>query len=259
MVRLKRALQTRSLTLCLQLALLTSFSTLILVPQTLLAQGIPERWEASAYQPPQGLGRPGRREGAGTRGPGNCYIGSQSLTALMPVDSFGATVAAYPTFSFYMPPIPSQIQPKQVEFELSDEEGNTVYATMFTTTGEPGIINLTLPADAGLPPLKVGQNYRWHFAVICAPQERGRDLAVEGWIRRVELNAKLDSQLKQVSLKNRPNVYAGAEIWYDALTALAQLKRSNPNDPAVTSEWAKLLQSVGLEKLAKEPLVTIKN
>lgn len=252
MAWIKCALLKRSFALSLALALITGFSISVITPQALRAQGIPDRWQASAYQPPTGLGKPGRREGAGTRGPANCPVANKPLTAFVPSNNFGVTVAAYPSFSFYMP----QMQAREVEFVLKDENNEEVYSTSFITTGESGVISLSLPADSGLPPLELGKNYHWSFSIVCTPQDRGLDLGVEGTIRRVELNAGLDSKLKQANLKNRPDIYAESEIWYEALTALIQLRRTYPDDPSVTAEWTKLLKSVGLESLVGEPLAT---
>ncbi|WP_210407399.1 DUF928 domain-containing protein, partial [Hydrocoleum sp. CS-953] len=49
-------------------------------------------------------------------------------------------------------------------------------------------------------------------------------------------------------------IYSEAGIWYEALVTLAELIRSNPNDVKFTSEWQNLLNSVGLNEVATEPL-----
>ncbi|MFB2978224.1 DUF928 domain-containing protein [Microseira sp. BLCC-F43] len=46
-------------------------------------------------------------------------------------------------------------------------------------------------------------------------------------------------------------LYASNGIWYEALTAAAELRRTNSNDP----NWANLLQEVGLSKIASEAIV----
>jgi len=56
------------------------------------------------------------------------------------------------------------------------------------------------------------------------------------------------------SLLDRVIIYAKAGIWYDALSNLAELRRRNPNDPTVIRDWQELLKSVGMEKIAQEPL-----
>jgi hypothetical protein len=47
------------------------------------------------------------------------------------------------------------------------------------------------------------------------------------------------------------SLYAANGIWYEALAAAAELRRTNPQDP----NWSALLQAVGLEELASEPMV----
>ncbi len=46
-------------------------------------------------------------------------------------------------------------------------------------------------------------------------------------------------------------LYAINGIWYEALTAAAELRRTDPND----TNWTALLQAVGLDNFAKEPMV----
>ena len=52
-----------------------------------------------------------------------------------------------------------------------------------------------------------------------------------------------------------PALYAQAGIWYEALATLAELRRSKPNDSVLISAWESLLQSVGLDTVAKEPII----
>jgi len=244
-----------SLALFLKLALLTGLFTVLQTPQVLLAKGIPQRWEAKQYQPPFGIGAPRRTEPGGTRSPGSsCPIAGKPLTALVPTNRFGVTVAAYPTFFVYVPALLPQMSPREVEFVLKDTNDDELYKATFKTSGRPGIVTLNLPTQAGLSPLEVGEDYKWSFSVICQADERSKDITVEGWVRRVELNPTLNTQLKQASLQRQVELYAEAEIWQDALATLVQLRRNNPSDPAVAAEWAKLLSAAGLENLSQELL-----
>lgn len=247
-----------SLALSLKLALLTGLFLLLETPQVLLAQGIPTRWEAKQYRPPSGIGAPMRTEGGGTRS-GNaannsCRMVGKPLTALVPGNRFGVTVAPYPTFFVYMPAALSKGSPLSVEFELQDKGGNSIYNSTFKTNGKPGILTLTLPTQAGLPPLTVGQDYKWAFSIICQPDERSRDITVEGWVRRVELDAMLNNQLKQASPQQQVELYAGAEVWHDALATLVQLRRNYPNDAVIAANWERLLSAAGLKDIAQESL-----
>ena len=245
-----------SLLLSLTLTLITGLFTLLQTPQGLLAKGIPQRWEAKEYQPPSGIGAPMRTEGGGTRGPAqSCPVVGKPLKALVPNSRFGATVAPYPTFFVYMPAVSPQASPLPVEFVLQDKNGDEVYRSSFKTNGMSGIVTLNLPTQAGLSPLKVGQDYKWSFSVICQADERSKDITVEGWVRRVELNNTLNTQLKQASLQQQAELYAEAEIWHDALAALVQLRRDNPNNAAIASNLARLLSAAGLNDITQESLV----
>lgn len=255
MARIKSPVFKLSVFIGLQLSIIAGFSILVSTRSPLLAQGLPTRWEAKAYQPRPGIGAPSRREQGGTRGLGTCPATEKRLTALVPTNSFGVTVAAYPTFLFYIPKMKSGTPAKQVEFMLIDDNENEVYKATFKTTGKSGIVSISLPPDAGLKPLQAGKDYRWYFSLLCNPQDRAGDMFVDGRIRRVELNSNVREQLQQATPTQKAKLYAKQEIWFDALKTMAELRRSNPNDSAVASEWEQLLKSVQLDEIATESLV----
>jgi hypothetical protein len=203
---------------------------------------------AQEYIPPE-RGLPGRREGGGTRG--DCLSSYQRLTALMPVTNFGKTIAEYPTFFWYIP----DVQPEAAEFVLLDENDNELYRTRFQVTGDSGVISLSLPENAGMPPLEVGKDYHWYFSLVCDEVDRSGDPYTEGWIQRVEPDADLVAQLETVAERDRPAVYAAAGIWHDALASLAELRRANPQSASLVRSWKTLLASVELANVADQPFV----
>lgn len=244
-----------SLAVAVQLTTIAGLSTLVQLPQALLAQGIPQQWPAKEFKVPEDIGVPGRRQQAGTRG--GCLT-QKRLTALVPVESYGVTVSAYPQFLFYMPKMAEVAPPQQVEFVLRDnrDDNNQVYTTTFPTTGQSGIVSISLPQKAGLPPLQLDKIYQWKFSITCNPNSQdGNSIAVNGMIKRVKPNPILSSKLQQAKLQDKAKLYAQAGIWFDALTTLAAQRRSNPRDLAVAADWQQLLQSVGLGDLAQESLV----
>ncbi|MCA1991802.1 MAG: DUF928 domain-containing protein [Coleofasciculus sp. S288] len=223
---------------------------------SVLAQGIPERWEYKKFQPPSDVGVPSRREGAASRG--NCWTGSTPLTALVPTNSFGVTTEDYPTLFFYLPAPQFEASPPVAEFVLMDEKEQHIYAATFNTTGKPGIISISIPSLAGLPPLEVGKDYQWIFSLNCSSQISNEVVFVSGQLRRVPINTILFSKLRQASsLQERADLYAEAEIWHNALMTLAELRRSNPNDPSMVADWEKLLKSVTLDAIANEPFIEV--
>ncbi len=223
--------------------------------------------------PPPDRGAAGDRGGAASRG---CGVSNQSVIALVPIyketlkqrqtEAFsvtkvwGLTTEKYPTFWFFIPYKKSTIN--SIEFVLKDESSKpsqTLYRTIVTIPEVPGIISIHLSANT--PPLQVDKMYHWFFKikVICNPQQPLEQEYVEGWVQRADLNPKLVDSLKQATPQQRVNLYAENGIWYDALTTLAELRLSKPEDPTLAVEWMNLLKSVDLENLAKQPLLTIQN
>ena len=218
------------------------------------------------YNPPADLGLPSRREPGGTRGacpaalpthdvngldisslpislPTQAGSGTTttavnkdlSLTPLMPQDNhFGQTVSPYPTFYWYVPEVTAQA----AEFVLMDEDDNETYTVKFQLqpTDQGGLISLSLPERAGLPPLEIGKNYHWYFSLICDEFDRGTDIFTDGWVRRV---AEPDVPLVTA------NDYAQAGIWFEALEILAEEQRLETTG-VLNPEWRSLLDSVGL-------------
>lgn len=226
--------------------------------------GTPDQREAGAtrgsggWEPTSGTGAPDNRQGGATRGPLICpgdeqlAKGNKELTALIPKYSVGKTIAAHPTFSWYVPPTLA----KAVEFVLFDEKKEEeIYSTRLAIAArQPGIISLQLPASANLLPLQVGKKYSWEFALVCNSLDRSADTWVEGKIQRVQPNPDLVSKIQQANPQQRVALYAQNKLWYETVAALVELRRLNPNDPTLAEAWEKLLASVELNDLAKEPL-----
>lgn len=220
---------------------------------------------------PENPGAPDARGAAGSRG--QCPRVERPLTALVPLKEettagnrsssdvrstsksiMGVTVAEHPTFWFYNP---YELTPdRTVEFVLQDENGNDVYSTSFAGSGTtPGVIGFELPPTAA--PLEVGKMYQWYFVISCEPNGSVPDdnsVLVKGWVHRIALQPSLQSRLKQATPLEKVSLYAKADIWHEAITSLAKLRRQNPDDAALKSEWTKLLQSVDLEAIAPEPI-----
>jgi hypothetical protein len=212
-------------------------------------QSIQSNW--NEFEPPS-RGAPGRREPGGTRGPQD----NINLTALMPQKNAALTVSEYPSFFFYVPQISTQTSVEFVLYQYVDEKTEKeVYKTTFKTTGQEGIVSLSLPKNANLQPLEIGTNYRWYFSVIVNPQDRAADRVVEGWIKRVPTSNNLANQLKQGSGLAIAEAYKKESLWQDTLATLAELRRANPADSAITNAWTDLLGTVGLGKIAQAPLV----
>jgi hypothetical protein len=203
---------------------------------------------AQAQFKPPNRGAPSNTAGGATRGNSFCVTGKTPLTVLVPSSHIGLTTTAHPTFFVYVPPTSA----KSAEFVLQDAKDNDIYRTTVELTGTPGIVSLSLPETA--PPLEMGKDYLWYFSIVCQPKDRLEDVFVSAWVQRVQPTKAVVDTLKRVAPRDRPGVYAKASYWYDTLSTLAELRRSKPNDASLNSDWTQLLNSVGLSKVAKEPL-----
>lgn len=208
------------------------------------------------FEPPSdGSGQPVNTAGGASRDGGICPQDSATpsmfMKPLMPENQPGLTVADHPTFFVYVP----QTSAKMVLFVLKDETETEDYYYQKTIplAHTAGIVSVKLPSDA--PVLEVGKRYRWSFVLLCGGELRPDSPGIEGQIQRVAENPALSNQLKGSSLLERAALYGKDGIWYDTLTNLAELRRSQPQDVTVAATWEDLLKSVGLEAIATKPLL----
>ncbi|NJP11183.1 MAG: DUF928 domain-containing protein [Leptolyngbyaceae cyanobacterium RU_5_1] len=206
--------------------------------------------KAVRFNPPK-VGSPRRRTGAAVRG-GCPNASKDNLVALLPTTEPILTVSEYPTLFVYLP----QSAASEAELTLlSDNKRQRVYKTTIKLPKAPGIVGFSLPKDGKLPPLQVGKTYHWNFSITCGPADQAEVGVVEGQIQRIALSPSQTNALKKTALRDRPAFYAEAGIWYDALSSLAQLRRSTPKDAAIATDWGDLLKSVGLSAIAEKPLI----
>jgi hypothetical protein len=232
--------------------------------------GLPLVAIALEFRPPR-RGIPGRREGGGTRDPLACVQGNPArLTAILPQTNLGLTTAEYPRFFWYLPQTRAKtaefslyqvndrvdnLTPRQIDEKLKDQI--PVYRSQFDLTGTAGVASLSLPKNATLPPLVAGRDYRWSVAIICDPNNRQRDIKVDGWVQRVAPAAALSEQLVRATPSDRLRLYASNGYWFDTLSTLAELRCSNPTDTRLTASWTQLmrLEGVRLDEIAGQPLI----
>jgi Domain of Unknown Function (DUF928) len=235
----------------LAIALVASLAT-NMIPTEAIANGIPARWAAKRYKVPT-VGSPVRREAAATRG--NCV--TDLPIALTPPQGIAVTTTAYPTFYLRVPAIPTN-KPVPLEFTLKD--GNKiVYQAKFQLSGQRRIVGLSLPSNGILPPLEIDRDYRWSSNIQCSiDSEESVDLVTNSIIRRVAPDAALTAKLQAVSAASstatKPEIYAEAEIWQDALTELVNLRRLQPKNPQLAAQWQTLLKSADLATVINDPL-----
>ena len=191
----------------------------------------------------------GRQRGGAVRG--RCSNLDQHIKALVPstvialvpstkegIPFVEQTISERPTFWFYVP-----YSGLNAEFVLIDSQDKDVYSKIFPLNQQPGIIDIQLPET--IPPLEQGNEYRWVFSAICNSQNRAADAIVNGRIKRIPVSPALNNQLKTASAENRVSVYADANLWYETLTTLAELRHNDPQNAKVTADWANVLHLVG--------------
>ncbi|MBE9129478.1 MULTISPECIES: DUF928 domain-containing protein [unclassified Coleofasciculus] len=214
----------------------------------------------------RGVGFSTRRTGAISRGGCTGNSNSQPMKVLLPEFEESdisiqseSTVEANPTFFVHIP----ETSAPQAEFLLVDENLKPIYDETFQLKGTPTVAIINVPENSEIPSLKVNQKYRWYFSLICDPDDPTSDSSpgakptVWGSIKRVEPSDSLANQLETTPPSARPEIFAEAGIWNDALTSLAQLIVANPNDTTLREDWKSLLESVGLGEIAEESLLPL--
>lgn len=191
-----------------------------------ICQTTPNPFQVAATTPPQPL--------------------DQSLIALMPNSSSGSTIADRPTILVYVPQNPA----KTAEFIIEDTNLKRVVTMTVDISNAPGIYQLNIsPSD---PPLEVGKNYQWAFAIVC--DNSLKDPIIYGKLRRIQPDPAFVNQLANATPSDRITLYKNADLWYDALTELINLQHTQPSVLAAKNAWQQLLQSIGLEALQTAPL-----
>ena len=159
------------------------------------------------------------------------------------------TQAAYPTFWFNFPNTRAEVA--QINLIVTElETGSRIYDRTIPHPQQAGIIGISLPRDRqhALAPEK---NYSWTLKVQCANQAEAK-VALEGWISRKPLDPQLQSQLASMPKLARHQVYVEQNLWYDALTTIAQHHITRPNHNETTTAWHEFLAELGWRELIRD-------
>jgi Domain of Unknown Function (DUF928) len=200
------------------------------------------------------------RTSAGSRGSDStktiCLTVEKDLTALVPEYKigndklvWGLTASKHPTLWFYIPYSGDSVSQVSFELSLPTNENQTVYKTSIKLPQQPGFISVSLPKT--IPPLAINKFYKWELGVTLNCPLNSY-VYVDGWIQRVNVDSGLSEQIAQATPKQQAGLYAESGFWYDALTILAQLRRTKQQDRSIAGDWVDLLQSISLDKLASE-------
>ncbi|MGI0484016.1 DUF928 domain-containing protein [Pantanalinema rosaneae CENA516] len=205
----------------------------------------------ASFDPPPEQGSPAGTAGGGSRPAQSACFPQTShlsgLTALSPTAYVGLTTRDRPTVHIYLPATTAQM----AELSLFDAQGRGIYQTTVPISSTDTLVRFSFPSTA--PILSADQPYYWAVALICNPNQRTDDWIIGGWIRQQTPDPWLQRQLATASGVEQVKLYAEAGFWYDALETLVQLQQAHPQDSALGSVWARLLQSIGLPQLTRMP------
>ena len=175
-------------------------------------------------------GLPGRRISGASRLPTSaCAQTTTPLVAIVPETNLGATAVPKPTLWLSVPEVTSA---KQLDFYLFNTKEEIVYQTSVIVEPTADIVGVDLSAMDSAPSLEVNQRYRWAASMVCNPENHSENLAVEGWVDRVEATSLESNQL-----------------WYDQLRVVIEQLQHNPNNQDVSRQWHTLIASARLEQI----------
>ncbi|MEM7714075.1 MAG: DUF928 domain-containing protein [Cyanobacteria bacterium P01_A01_bin.68] len=193
----------------------------------------------------------GKSTAGASRDGGSCAIGKAnksdaSIVKLLPKSNIGLTTEQRPSIMVYIPPTTAQT----AFFSIQDENFNHHYQTTLQLPESVGVMEIKLPASA--PALATDTKYQYSLAMICGEYLEPDSPLVSGWIQRVEAKGNAVNTKPSIELASK---FANDGIWLDALSTLAQLKKSQPSNQFVNTSWQQLLNSVGLDEIAQQPIV----
>ena len=203
------------------------------------------------FEPPQGT-KPAQTVGGASRGeqcPSDSIEQNMTLTPVLPSSSRSLTVESHPTLLVYIP----KTSATKALLSVRDENEDYDYQTTVSLSDRAGIVSLTLPDNA--PAININREYQWSLILMCDNKLRPDSPVVKGDIMRVASSSHLTNKLAQADRHESVAIYANAGLWYDTVSSLAKLKASNPKDLNIASNWESLLNSVGLENIAKAEFV----
>jgi hypothetical protein len=195
-----------------------------------------ETASAPVYKPPL-RGAPGGRVGGGTRGTGReAFI----LSVLAPPHT-GLTTSEQPVLYWFI----SSPSSHPVELTLVDpQKADPLIELRIPPPVAAGVHRVNL-AEHGVK-LDPAVAYQWYVAVMPDTGRRSKDILAGASLERVPVPDDLVAKLSKAAKADRPAVYAGAGIWYDAIAALNELIDETPQNAALRTQRSALLREVGL-------------
>jgi len=136
------------------------------------------------------------------------------LTPLAPDAHVGRTIAAHPTFAWYLP----DSEPYDIEFNLYAVEDNGEFRLIHQApmTSSSRLMSYTLPTSQ--EGLQEGQRYLWQVLLICDPTLPSSAIDIEAFVDVVSPNVVSPNvDAPGASEAMEPGQLAELGLWYDAL------------------------------------------
>lgn len=192
-------------------------------------------FQPPVYKPPKGIGAPGGRVGAGSRG-----HDAVVLFALVP-DHLGLTINAQPTLFWYLSvPVAHPL----VLTINNEQQVKPILETILQPSPKAGIHSVPLKA-LGIV-LELDAEYRWFVSLTVAPDSQSKDILAGGRIQRISPSEELTKKLQGAKPEHLTGIYSEAGLWYDALASISDLCESSPKDNQFCAGQRDLLIQIDL-------------
>ncbi len=165
------------------------------------------------------------------------------VTALLPSSQYGLTSKSHPEVLVAT----STDTPHQAIFSIQSAD-DYYYETYVELPDTPGIVSITLPADA--PALAVNQRYQWSLILMCDNQLRPDSPTVQGWLQTQQTDDTTAHHSIEQAIEYREN-----HLWYDMIALLADLRQQEPTNQVIYEAWQGVLASINLGSMVNEPII----
>ena len=155
--------------------------------------------------------------------------------ALAPQTHAGQTMSPRPTLTWYIAEERSYpVQLQLYRYTSQDPTNTQLERVEFFDVGlsQPGWMAFTLPSS--LPPLQVGEMYRWKVIVRCSESQPSRNKIDEADLQVVSPPPGMEVTGEPVQQAEQ---YVAAGLWYDAIAVLSQ----DPVSPAAVAYRSELV------------------
>lgn len=178
------------------------------------------------------------------------------LTALVENQSRDFTHREHPTFWFYVPYSAKEVTSLEFSFSRSQDLA-LLYEASIQLGDQPGIIGIPLPQDEKVA-LEPDILYEWRLVVRCSNLSSAQAQRVYGYVMYKPLPGDQARQVRTMTWQQQLMFYRNQDYWYDAISLLTELVRTQMEDAIYLQELRNLLQS-GTEKTAAVASQPIRN